>query len=532
MKKNSFIKLIIGMVLLVVASGCDIIGNYFPSYSSNTSIFIPSFSGLNSNSTSSNEVISSNNTNNPDSSSSVEINVEDIVNQYINNIELPSSIRNSIIDYLPNTLQGMEVEFSCLNPNVISKDGLIIADSNMYGLDITIKVTLENYSKEITFSGINIIMSRTSIAEIIDSIKLLPYGESTEKFELYGTIVAKDSGNRPYLMDENGDVILVYNNQEEIKSLPIGSKISILGSGTIRYDVYQFGTDGIELLNVETEISKIDYGRAINLTAKQFHEDVYDAQNMELCGKYLRITGGYLVQATAGYINLAFDNDDGIETIIHLYSNPDLSYILNSENVYKEVVVYGYSYGRGKNNARICPAEVVFKEDDKYDDVDIDLDSFNKVSFDFGENGEESHKDGMALEESQTFQNGEYKLELTNLYKVYGHGFNTAGQEYFAQDAKGNSCLKIGTSSSIGSFNFKVDDEVKYVIIYVAKYKTRDLIVVINYKTYEIDVASNDGEYMPIIVDTSEEKEIFFATVEGTTRCMIDKIELYYEEKD
>jgi hypothetical protein len=91
-------------------------------------------------------------------------------------------------------------------------------------------------------------------------------------------------------------------------------------------------------------------------------------------------------------------------------------------------------------------------------------------------------------------------------------------------DAKGNSVLKLGTGSAIGSFSFTVDDNVTEVVIYVAKYKAKSTKINVNGTAYTISTSSDNGEYTAIKIDTTTNKTISFATVSSNSRCHIDSI--------
>ena len=89
----------------------------------------------------------------------------------------------------------------------------------------------------------------------------------------------------------------------------------------------------------------------------------------------------------------------------------------------------------------------------------------------------------------------------------------------------GNSCLKLGTSSVVGSFTFTVNDDVKQVVIKVAKYKAKDSKIAINGgEAQTLTNSSNDGLYHEIIVDTTTTKTVNVSTVSGACRIMIDSI--------
>ena len=137
-----------------------------------------------------------------------------------------------------------------------------------------------------------------------------------------------------------------------------------------------------------------------------------------------------------------------------------------------------------------------------------------EVEFTFGENGDPSHSDGSTASE-YTETNGDYTLTLTNLSKVYKN----------ARDAKGNSALKLGTSSDVGSFSFTVPSDITKVIINAAGYKANTAKVQINSgDTITVSELSNNGEYKAIEVDTTTNKTISFTTVSGGVRCMINSI--------
>ncbi len=137
--------------------------------------------------------------------------------------------------------------------------------------------------------------------------------------------------------------------------------------------------------------------------------------------------------------------------------------------------------------------------------------------FTFGANGDAAHVDGEEMEEGTSFTSGDLTLTFTGFDKVYSG----------ATDAKGNSALKVGTSKGTGSLEFEVGDNVKTVVIKVAKYKTYDTIIDVNGEEYELVGASNNGEYDTIVVDTTTVKTVALETLTGTTRCMIDSIEYF-----
>lgn len=135
------------------------------------------------------------------------------------------------------------------------------------------------------------------------------------------------------------------------------------------------------------------------------------------------------------------------------------------------------------------------------------------IEFTFGDNGTASHSDGTSKTTySETV--GGYTLNITDGSSMYTG----------ARDAKGNSAIKMGSSSNIGSFSFTVPDDVTSVIIHAAKYKAKTSKISVNGTTTTLTSSSDAGEYDEITVDTSSTKTVSVATVTGGTRCMIDKI--------
>ena len=135
------------------------------------------------------------------------------------------------------------------------------------------------------------------------------------------------------------------------------------------------------------------------------------------------------------------------------------------------------------------------------------------LTFEFGANGAAAHKDGNKITTyTETVDNYELTLSgMTNIYRP-------------AYDAKGNSCIKLGTSSNTGKFSFTVPSDVTSVVIYVAQYKANTTKIKVNGTSYTITTASNNGAYTAITVDTSSTKTVSFETVSGGVRAMINSI--------
>ncbi len=150
---------------------------------------------------------------------------------------------------------------------------------------------------------------------------------------------------------------------------------------------------------------------------------------------------------------------------------------------------------------------------------DIIVTGSQLADFEFGENGDASHKDGSAIAADTEYKSGDYTLKFTAVTSVYGSAF----------DAMGNSALKLGTSKVGGSFTFTVPANVNLVVIYIAGYKANTANVEINGTSYTVTTPSNDGAYTKIVVDTSENKTVDLATTSGGYRAMVNSIEFWGE---
>lgn len=142
------------------------------------------------------------------------------------------------------------------------------------------------------------------------------------------------------------------------------------------------------------------------------------------------------------------------------------------------------------------------------------------ATFDFGDSrSETTHADGSSTT-SYSESNGDYTLSLFDLTTVYSKAY----------DAKGNSCLKLGTISSVGSFTVTVPKGVSKVIIYVAGYKKNEGTIIIDDVSKSISTKSDEGEYTAVEIELDSSKAnntIELSTVSSSCRCMIDKIEFY-----
>lgn len=139
------------------------------------------------------------------------------------------------------------------------------------------------------------------------------------------------------------------------------------------------------------------------------------------------------------------------------------------------------------------------------------------ASFALGDNGAATHSDGTGASTYEETVSG-YTLSISA-----GSNFYTG-----AIDAQGNSCLKLGTSSKVGTFTITVPTGVKKVVIYVSGYKAKTSKYTVNGGDVKTATKkSNDGEYEAVEITVPEDGKIVFATVSGATRIMINTIEFY-----
>ena len=135
------------------------------------------------------------------------------------------------------------------------------------------------------------------------------------------------------------------------------------------------------------------------------------------------------------------------------------------------------------------------------------------VVFELGANGSASHNDGTSKTTHSETVDG-YTLSITGGTKMYTG----------ARDAKGNSCIKLGTTSAAGSFTISsIPDNVTAVVIAVAAYKAKTATMNINGTTTTLTCKSDNGQYDQITVDTTSTKSISVKVSSGY-RAMVNSI--------
>lgn len=139
------------------------------------------------------------------------------------------------------------------------------------------------------------------------------------------------------------------------------------------------------------------------------------------------------------------------------------------------------------------------------------------ATFALGENGTASHFDGSEKQE-YTEVSGDYTLNIANGTKMYTG----------ARDAKGNSCIKLGTGKAAATFTITVPTGVKKVVVYIAGYKTKVGAYTINGGAVaKTTTKSDDGSYEAVAIDVPADGKIVIATTSAGCRAMINTIEFY-----
>ena len=139
------------------------------------------------------------------------------------------------------------------------------------------------------------------------------------------------------------------------------------------------------------------------------------------------------------------------------------------------------------------------------------------ATFELGENdASKSDTDSTSELSNYTETNNNYTLKLNNLSKIYT-----------SYDASGNSCLKAGAKSNVGSFNFTVPDEIDKVVMQVTGYKSNKATISVNGNTQTISTYSSNSEYTDVEIDTTNNKNITFTTTSSGYRCKINTIIFY-----
>ena len=371
-----------------------------------------------------------------------------------------------------------------------------------------------NYS--VAGNTANVEVTGDTYTEIDDAVTL-----TATLTNITGTVTWSSSNTDVATVDANGKVTAKAFGQTTITANCGGTE------GTLLFTVYP--TDGSEITIAEAlEICKLSgetnspYKYSLTATITSIDEDYSEQfENISVTVsdetssiKVYRLTGGSELLAgdnitVTGYlVNYKGNTPEfaaGCTYVKHV--NESIETIRTALNEIKAYMSLAYKY------SVIEPVEGASQ---------VALAEPKIISFDFGAQGTASHNDGSEISVGKTYTSGNYTLKVDEYSKVYDG----------ARDAKGNSCLKFGTSKLTGNLQFTVPEEVTSVVIYVAKYKSDTTKVSINETTYTLTKNSNDGEYDILTIDTSSNKIVKIATVSGGIRCMLNQIDYVIESQD
>lgn len=321
---------------------------------------------------------------------------------------------------------------------------------------------------------------------------------STEKYYISGIItsITNTTYGNCYINDVSGNSILVYGindangaRYDAMTTKPVvGDTVKLLSVVGCYSGAAQLKSATLVEISATEDADKV----AIEKAALEFSESVKGGMTIDLATAGKSFSNVAIAwEVTAGN-DIASIADNAL-----LLMNPDVDTTIT--------LAATISCGEASATKEFTVA-VAHKDESSTAPAELAV-------FEFGANGS-AHVDGNDIGTSKTYTENGYTLALTNVSKVYDGAY----------DAKGNSCIKFGTSSKTGSMTFTVPADVTSVVIKVAKYKTNTTKINVNGTAYTLTKNSNDGAYDEIIVDTSSTKTVSFATVSGGVRCMVNSI--------
>ncbi len=393
------------------------------------------------------------------------------------------------------------------------------------------ETTIEKYTPEAATVLTKEQLEAFAIAESVDIQKISINGSILINGNYYNLILSETTLVQGSL----------YNPIDEIKSLLTNNK-EVIAEG---YVIYTSTSNGNNYINViVTSIVVADV--SVSFSAGEGTGTI-DSQTVK-SGDSITIPSSSLLTAPSGKVFINWVDQDGVEyeegTTATIYSSTTLTAVWGNSNI---TISFNANGGTGSVESQtitsggsivIPNSDVLSYEgmkfshwedadgneyqvgDTAYFDVTTELkaiwiDQYFLAEFEFGENVDTGHADGSSIDSSKNYTSGSYSLAITGASKVYDG----------ANDALGNSALKLGTSSAAGKLSFTVPDDVTEVIIYVAGYKAKTAKVLVNGIEYTVTEQSDSGEYLAIKVNTSVNKNVSFETLSGGYRAMIDKIE-------
>ena len=193
-------------------------------------------------------------------------------------------------------------------------------------------------------SSTNVTDQITRISQIINEAR---YNLDTSKIYIAeGIVVARDNLNRPYIMDDHGDVILIYNYNYDLE---IGDRIRVKGTIDVYNDLIEFSNSGIQSLEILARGVSFDFPPvAVYYTIDEYFND----SGIHLNGKLIGLANVNLQYN--GKINFT----DYTAQKVRAYNNLDDFPYLNYETDGNEYIVYGFYYGKSTTMGKICIAWV------------------------------------------------------------------------------------------------------------------------------------------------------------------------------
>lgn len=271
------------------------------------------------------------------------------------------SVDAEIFSNLPTTVEGTgtTITWASTAEGVVAENGKVTLKTEPVTTTLTATITLGEKTETKVFENVVVKLPEVSqISALKADMNKLTGKETTDFYVIEGVIVAKDGSGRPYVMDANGDVVLVYNNSvADLKNAPVGTTVKLAGVGSVYNGLHQFASSGsFTVLSVGTTTSEVVYGNATTIAAADYTKAVLTDKEAGMNGKYVKLTGVEL-RKNGNYFNLYYTPANGTETQIQLQSNGMNETLAALDG--KEVVVYGYSYGCNSTTARITAVKVV-----------------------------------------------------------------------------------------------------------------------------------------------------------------------------
>ncbi len=268
------------------------------------------------------------------------------------------TLDSTVLSDLPNTVEGTgtTITWTADVDGIFAADGKFTAPEKATEVKLTATITSGEVTDTKEFTVTAIKAEVADVATVVKAIKELASG-TTGTFVLEGTVVAKDSSNRPYIMDANGNVLFVY---EKLASLDVGETVKLYGVGTSYNGLYQL--KNAKILEENNKKDNVNYGRPVAMTPADLTA-IAGLKDGSLNGKYIKLSG--LKVAAGDYINLSYD-DNGTTKLVQSFGKHDF---LVKANDGKEVTVYGYYNGLSSNGeAKFVAVDV--KEGTIADSVD------------------------------------------------------------------------------------------------------------------------------------------------------------------